>query len=275
MYKQILPLFIAIVLFVSCSKFAKVQKSDNVDLKFKAAQKYFENKDYYHAGQLYEELIPLLKGQSEAEKSQFFYAYCQYYQGQLILSAYYFKKFYETYPRSELGEEAYYMHCISLYEDSPDFELDQTNTKSALDAIQVFLEKFPNTSHLTDCNDMSDKLTFKLELKSFHQARLYYRMSDFKAGIMCFENVIKDYPSSKFVEDCHYLKILAQYKLARISIEEKKKERYNTATEFYYNFIDKYPNSRYLLSAQKTFEKIQKELKALESNQKKWYQIFG
>ena len=198
MNKKICLLFLIICLiFGACSKFAIIQKSDNLDLKYKSAVKYYQNKEYIKASTLFEELIPILKGQADAEKAQYYYSYCQYYMGQLVLSAYYFKKFYETFPRSELAEEAYYMHCISLYEDSPEYELDQTNTKQALDAIQVFLERFPKTKYLEDCNSIVDKLVLKLEMKAYHQAKLFYKMRDYRACVITFENLIKDFPSSK------------------------------------------------------------------------------
>lgn len=262
----------AAYLLSACSEFALVQKSDNLDLKYKTAVKYFKNKEYYKAGTLFEELIPLLKGQADAEKAQYYYAYSQYYQGQLVLSAYYFKKYYETFPRNENAEEAYYMHCISLYEDSPEFELDQTNTKQALDAIQVFLQRFPQTKYLEDCNKIVDKLLFKLEQKAYLQAKLFHRMRDYRASVITFENLIKDFPSSKYLEEAHFLKVEGQYKFGEMSIETKKRERLQQAVDFYFFFIDKYPGSKYLKEAEKVYELTQLELAALDQPRKKsWW----
>ena len=255
-------LLLLFFIFSSCSKFTQIQKSDNLDLKYKAAMNYYEKKDYYHAGTLFEEMIPILKGQSDAEKAQFYYSYSQYHQGQLVLSAYYFKKFYETFPRSEMAEEAYYMHCLSLFKDSPEYELDQTNTRLAIDAVQGFLERYPKTKYLEKCNAMVDDLVYKLELKAYHQAKLFHRMRDYRASVTTFENLIKDFPSSKFLEEASYLKVESQYEFAKISIEAKKKERLQAALEYYYTFIDKYPSSKYLKEAETVYEGIQRELKA-------------
>lgn len=253
-----------------------IQKSDNLDLKYKSAINYFETKDYYKASTLFEELIPILKGQVDAEKAQYFYSYCQYYMGQLVLSAYYFKKFYETFPRSQWAEECYYMHCISLYEDSPEYELDQTNTREALVALQVFLEKFPNTKYMQECNDISDKLTYKLELKSYNQSKLYYKMRNYKSSVVALDNLIKDYPSSKYLEEAYFLKLGSQSNLAALSIETKRKERYQTALDFYYFFIDKYPTSKYIKDAEKIYDSIQNTLAELDAPQKKsWWDWLG
>jgi len=268
---KINPLIISglFIILVGCSKFSIIQKSDNIDLKYKAAVAYYESKDYYKAGTLFEEMMPLLKGQAQAEKANFYFAYCQFYQGNYVLSEYYFKKFHDTYPRSELAEEAYYMHCVSLFEDSPDYELDQTNTKKALESFQQFLESYPQTKNLDDCNKLIDQLTFKLEQKAYAQAKQYYLMQEYKACIVCFENVAKDFPSSKYVEEVNFLKIDAQYNYANISIDAKRKERYLVAVEFYLTFIDKYPNSKLLTKAEATYSLIQDKMAEIDQLKRK------
>lgn len=45
----------------SCSKFAKVQKSTDYEYKLRMADKYYVEKKYHYAQQLYEELFPLFK----------------------------------------------------------------------------------------------------------------------------------------------------------------------------------------------------------------------
>jgi hypothetical protein len=93
----------------SCSKYNKLLKSPEVDVRYKGAMEYFKEKDYYHAGMLLEETLPLLKGSVRADTAQLYYAYCQFYEKQFGLAAFYFKTFYETFPRSSFAEEAAYM----------------------------------------------------------------------------------------------------------------------------------------------------------------------
>jgi outer membrane protein assembly factor BamD len=262
-------LVFSVALLAGCGKFSQIQKSTNIELKYKSAVAYYENKEYYKASSLFEEMMPLLKGQAEAERANFYFAYCQFYLGNFVLSEYYFKKFHDTYPRSEFAEEGYYMHCVSLYEDSPDFELDQTNTQKALVSFQQYLESYPKTKNIDECNRLIDELTYKLEQKAYKQARQYYLMKEFKAGVVSFENVVKDFPSSRYVEEVSYLKIDAQYNYAMISIESKRKERLTTAIEFYLTFIDKYPNSKFVSEAEKVYTLIQDSLAELEHGKKK------
>ena len=103
---------VLVVFFLgSCSPFSKLQKSGTDDEKYKAAVQYYKKEDWYRAGLLFEELIPVLKGSTESELAHFYHAYTQFHQQQYLLSATLFKKFYETFARSEYAQEAMYMYA--------------------------------------------------------------------------------------------------------------------------------------------------------------------
>ena len=246
-----------LMLFASCSKFRKLQKSTDVDEKFAGAVEYYEKKEYFKAALLLEEIIPLLKGTEQAEIAQFYYAYCHYYQKQLTLAAYYFKSFYETFPRSKYAEEANYMYCITLSDDSPKYNLDQTNTYSALDAIQNFIMQYPETPNRDKCNNLMDQLNHKLEVKAFENAKLYYNMDSYKAALTAFNNFRKDYPESELAEEAMYLKIVTQFNYARNSVHTKQRDRYNEVIGYYTAFIDKYPQSKFSRQAESLYANAQ------------------
>lgn len=238
----------------SCSKFQKIQKSNDLDKKYQAALNYYKNKEYSKAGLLFEELIPILRGTKESELAQFYYAYTQYYQGLYDLSAFQFKKFYETFSRSEFAQEAMLMYAYSLYENSPAYNLDQTNTYSAIEAMQNFINAYPTSERVKEATDIIEKLRDKLEKKAFENAELYSRMQDYKAAVISLTNFQRDFPDSEYGERAAYLKVLNAYNLAKSSTKAKEKERYEEAIEFYENFIDKYAKSKYLRDAENMYE---------------------
>lgn len=260
MYNSLkLIVFVCILhIIASCGKFAEYQKSSNTEFKYKGALDYYAQKSYYKSGTLLEELLPLMKGQNEAENALYTFSYTQYYQKFYVLSAYWFKRFYDTYPRSIFAEEAYFMHCKSKYEDSPVFSLDQTNTLEAKDGIQQFLEVFPQTKYLDECNTMVDKLNYKLEYKAYNLAKQLYKMKDYRACVLAFDNLAKDFPSSTYIEELMFLKIQSQYEYASQSMESKRIERFKSAMEHYYSFVDKFPDSKFLRDAETIYDKIKR-----------------
>ena len=140
---SILVVLVALVLVVSsCSNFRKVEKNPDWRVKYEAAFKYYEKKDFYRASTLFESILPIVRGLPEGEKVQFYLANCQYNQQMYLLSAEQFKTFYETYGRSAFAEEARYMFAYSKFKASP---------------RKVFLHSagtcFPGTCRQTLCSD--------------------------------------------------------------------------------------------------------------------------
>ncbi|MEY3417219.1 MAG: outer membrane protein assembly factor BamD [Bacteroidota bacterium] len=254
-----------VLVFTSCSKFSRLQKKGSVQERYNGAIEYYNNKDYYRAGVLLEDLIPLIKGTAEAEKTQLYYSYCQFNQKQYVLSSYYFNRFTETFPRSEYVEEAMFMNVKSLYLDSPIYSLDQTNTYKALDEVQVFFTKYPYSKFAEECNKIVDELRSKLEKKAYEQCKLYYKVSDYKAAVISFDIFKKDFSESVHNEEFAYFKLDAQYQLSLISIETKKMARFEQAVEFYLNMVDKYPNSKYLKQSETIYADCVKHIEKIKN----------
>lgn len=276
-------LFVVIVLSSACSaKFARLQKKGTTEEKYKAANEYYKKGDYYKAGLLFEEIIPLLKGDSLAENAQFYNAYSQFQQKQYSMSSYLFKSFYATYANSPLAEEAFYMYAYSMYKDSPNFNLDQTNTITAIDALQTFINSFPESKYAQNCNEHLIDLRHRLEEKAYEKAKLYFKTSgvtiaNFKAAVVSIDNFQKDFPDSQYNEELAYLKVQSQYDYAMVSFEHKQKERFLEVLKFYEEFIDAFPKSKYIKQAQKAYDgankglerlaKMEQELKELKAKQ--------
>ena len=126
---------IALIALTSCGRFRRIEKSADWRVKYEAALNYYNKQDYYRASVLFEQVLPIVRGLPEGEKVQFYLAYCQFYDEMYLLSAEQFKTFYETYGRSSMAEEARYMYAFSMFEQSPNDNLDQTSSINAMAAI--------------------------------------------------------------------------------------------------------------------------------------------
>jgi len=278
-----IPLIVLVIslgqILCSCSNFQALQRSDDPDLKYKAAIDYYEKKKYDQANLLFESVLPNLKGQDGAEIGAFYNANCFYKMKQYVMAAFYFREFYETYPRSTYTEESMFLHAKALYMDSPPYNLDQTSTYDALKAIQNFANAYFRSPHMDEINAMADKLNQKLEKKAFENAKTFYKIGSwnaymYKSAVVAFTSFQNSFPNSLYNEEVAFLKLDAQYRLAKESFEavlkkgEKvylKKERIYETIEFYNSFIDKYPGSKYKKNAENIYETSLKELNKLKS----------
>ena len=244
----------------SCTKFRKIQKSSDWKVKYEAALKYYEKKDYYRAATLLEEILPIIRGTEEAELANYYFAYCHYHQKQYILAAHYFKLFTEVYGRSAYAVEAFYMYAYSTYLQSPLPNLDQTTTYEAITALQNFINKHPYSEYAAKADDLIDELQVKLEVKAYENARLYYKLRRYKAALVAIDNFKLDYPDSKFIQELSFLSIETIYLLAKQSIPSKQEERYRETVDRYTKFIDRYPKSKYLREAEKYYADSMEQL---------------
>jgi outer membrane protein assembly factor BamD len=262
--------FTAIVLvlsvLVSCSKFRRIEKSEDWRVKYEGGLNYYNKKDYYRASVLFEQILPIVRGLPEGEKVQFYLAYCQYYDRLYLLASEQFRTFFETYGRSTFAEEARYMHAYSLYASSPEPNLDQTSSIEAMNAMQEFLNRFPNSKFRDQAIDVIYSSQNKLEKKGFENAYQYYKMRMYKAAIVALNNFKDNYPDSKYLEEAYYLVINSEYKLAVKSIRSKQPARFREVIEHYKEFVDRYPESGFLKDAEKVYAESVDKLNSFKTN---------
>jgi outer membrane protein assembly factor BamD len=251
---RVFTLAIIVGLSVSCTGFRKLQKSGDWQAKYDGAMKYYEASDYYRAIALFEEVLPLTRGKAEGENAQFYYAYAHYKDGQYILSAHYFKNFYETYSRSEFANEAQFMYAYSLYSNSPIYNLDQTSTKESIQAFQIFINRNPDSNYVTEATQILNELQIKLETKAYHSAKLYHQIGILNSAIISFDNFGSNYPDSKYNNELQFLKLESSFLIAQQSIPSKQEGRYRDVINLYEDYISEYPESTYLIDAQKYYD---------------------
>lgn len=250
---------------ISCSKFRKIEKNPDWRVKYEAGLAYYNKKDYYRTAILFEQILPIIRGLPEAEKVQFYLAYCQYYEKLYLLASEQFKTFYETYGRGVLSEEARFMYAFSLYRSSPGTNLDQTGSIQAMGSMQEFINRYPNSKFKDQAIEVIVTTQQKLEKKGFDNARQYVKMRQYKAAIVAMDNFKKNFPDSKYIEEASFLIMESQFLLAEKSIFSKQRERYNEVIQIYKDFVDRYPNSKFLKDAEKFYTESNSKLVVLKN----------
>jgi outer membrane protein assembly factor BamD len=255
-----------VVSIVSCQGgYNRVLKSTDPNMKYDKAMEYYQSKRYKMAAPLFEELISLYRGTTKSEKIYFYYAYCNYYMENYILSGYYFDNFVKTYPNSEFTEEAMFMSGYSDYKSSPVYSLDQEDTDRALVNLNKFLAVYPLSPLKDSCNVLIKGLRAKLEKKAFENAFLYFQIMDYQAALIAFKGVLQDFPESQYKEDVLYWMIVTNYEVAVKSVKNKKQERFETTINSYYKFVDTFPESRKIPQAEKYYKNCVKHLETINS----------
>ncbi len=249
MRNRLLLALCAAVALTSCGEYNKVLKSTDYNYKYAYAKKAFELKKYTQAYTILQDLIPVFKGTDKAEESLYLLGLSYYENKDYVNSGSYFKQYYQLYPKGQYAELAHYYAGYGYYLDSPESQLDQSETYKAIEELQLFLDYYPKSDKVSIAQNAIFELQDKLVLKELENAQLYYNLgnymgNNYESSVITAKNAIKDYPYSKYKEQLEMLVLKARFKEAEQSVDEKKEERYRVVVDEYYAFINDYPDSK-------------------------------
>lgn len=257
--KKLFYLLAITLAFSSCSEYQKALKSEDIATKFKFGTELFDAGKWSKANKLFAQIVPSYRGKPQAEKLTYMYARSYYEMGDYVTAAYQLSRFESSYPASEKAQEAGFLAAKSSYQLSPVYSKEQHETVHALEKLQLFVNKYPDSEFLPQANEIIKELDFKLEKKAFEIARqynkiAYFESSDYTAAIKAFDNFLADFPGTSFREQAMFYRLDSAYKLGINSVKSKQEERLKTAINYYNSFAKFYPNSEFSADANKMNE---------------------
>lgn len=264
-FTYIFTAVIAVALMTSCSDYNRVLKSDNYGEKFDMANHLYDSvgtaSSKVRAISLYEQIYQRSPKTGEGELAYFRIGKAYYVSGDYYMAGYYLSQFPQRFPFSAKAEESTFLSAMCSVNNSPDWSLDQLETDVAINNLQQFVDRYPNSTLIDSCNNIIDGLRFKLETKAYEAVRLYSKTERFMAAESSALTFMEDYPMSVFKEEVHYLLVLNSYHLAKNSVEKKKKARIEQTIERYSTFVAAFPDSKYVRTLASYDDSMRKELK--------------
>lgn len=254
-----------IFLATSCSDYNRVLKSDNYGEKFDMANYLYDSvgtaSSKVRSISLYEQIYQRNPKQGEGELAYFRIGKAYYESGDYYMAGYYLSQFPQRFPYSPKAEEATFLSAMCSVHNSPEYSLDQMETDVAINNLQQFVNRYPNSVLIDSCNNIIDGLRFKLETKAYESVKLYSKTENYRAATSSASTFMDDYPMSMFKEEVHYLYVKNSYYLAKNSIEQKKKERIEQTIERYSTFVAAFPESDYVRALAGYDDEMRNELK--------------
>lgn len=247
MFRHFIWMILAMIL-TSCGEYQQVLKSNDMNYKFDYAKRAFEEKKYTQATTVLTDIITRLKGTDKAEDALYLLALSHYELKDFANSGAYFKTYYNRYPKGKYTELARFYCGYGYYLDSPETQLDQSDTMKGIEELQGFLDFFPRSDKVSIAQNAIFELQDKLTLKQLENAQLYYNLgnylgNNYESAKIVARNAIKNYPYSRYKEDLELVILKSLYQEAVQSVEEKKENRFREVIDEYYSFINNYPDS--------------------------------
>ncbi len=172
------------------------------------AMKLYEDEDYEEAVKEFESILLQYPGSAIIDDAQFYLGKTRYARGEYIIAAYEFSKLMKNIPASPFVPDAQYMLAECYYQLSPNYNLDQTYTKKAIKEYQVFIDFFPLNEKVHEAEEKIKELNNKLAKKEFTIARIYQKMSYYRAAMKYYDYVVETYHDTPFAPEALYNKIM-------------------------------------------------------------------
>ena len=227
---------IIILLFISIFTW---NCSSSVDTSSLTAEQHLEyakglmiEEDYDEAVREYQSILLQYAGSPVNDDAQYFLAMTYYKREQYLLSAYEFSKLIRDIPASEFVQDAQFMLADSYYNLSPNYQLEQSYSKKAVEEFQAFIEFFPLHPKVEEAERKISELYAKFAEKDYNSARIYEKMDYFTAAIKYYTMVKDTYHDSKYAPIAHFnlIQLLVQ--------REETDEALTNIAEY----LRKYPN---------------------------------
>ena len=281
---QYLAFALLSTVIVSCSDYNEVVKSDDYGRKLEVANQYFDDgvspkvkkngkrkvksNTILRSITLYEQIYQRMPKSKEGELSYFRIGKAYYLAGDYYMGGYYLGMFPQRFPYSVKAEESMFLSAMCSVQNSPEHSLDQEETKLAINDLQTFVDRFPNSYLVDSCNHIIDRLHSKLEMKDYEAVKLYAKTERFRAAVSSALTFQEDHPMSKYEEEVFFILVENSYLLAKNSVSSKKKERIEQTIERYRTFVSQFPESGYIRTLEGYDKMMKKELEELNLTDK-------
>ena len=236
---------------------------------YQKALHFYDNQMFVSAARIFEELYPLSLGTPRADSILYLFADCYYNNRDYEMAAFHFKEYAGKYSTNPRAEDAHYKSILALSHLSPEYSLDQTDTYYVIEEIQLFIQKYPYSSRMDECNALLDQMRNKLALKAFEILKLYYNTENYRSAQIAAKNFLKEYSASQYADDAYAILVRNNYDFAQKSVENKKVERYLLCIDAFESMKMNYPNSPLIREVEKFASDAKNKVNKTESKKSK------
>ena len=257
---------VALVGLVGCSGSQKIAPSGPNDAYEKGMAEYQEE-DYDRAIRYFRSVFNYGRGNEWAPEAQLQLAMAQRQKNKHLVAANEFQRFTQLYRNHTKVPLAEFEQAKSYYLRSPEYQLDQTDTRKAIDLFQLFIDRHPEHSRVPEAREMVNELRAKLAHKQYDAARLYERREMWRAATESYRRVFDQYPETPWADNALLGALRSYVRYADRSVRDKQAERYQKALDQYAQLRQLFPESALLERAEPLQAEAQRKLERVRERE--------
>ncbi len=254
----------ALVLLLAGCASGNTLRYDSAQDAFEKGLDAYEEEEYERAISYFRAVFTYGRANEWADDAQLYVARAYREQKRYVLAATEYGRFIELYRTDERVPQAEYERAMAYYRLSPQYQLDQTDSRRAISFFQLFLDRYPRHELADEAEAKVEELQNKLARKRYEAAELYERREMYGAATVYFESVFDEYPQTPYADDALLGAIRAYLNYSDLSIRAKQDERLRRAVENYERLVQVFPESEHLKEAEALYERAARQLDELE-----------
>jgi outer membrane protein assembly factor BamD len=135
--------------------------------------------------------------------------------------------------------------------------------------LQTFINTHPNSPRNKEATGLIDICRQKMEEKERLAAQLYFDLGQFRAAGVAYTSLLNNFPDAEKADEYKLMVIKSYFKFAELSVEERKAERYEQVVTECNDFIDRFPDSKWVKEVERYISLSNNNIKNLSNEQTK------
>ncbi len=224
MIKNSISRYFTIILclfLLSCSNNEKEEPLLPAEDIYTKAMLLLKDNSYKSAAEEFSKIYFGHPGHKLAAQAELMEAYAYYLAGEYLDAIDVLDNIVRLRPRSKNLDYVYYLRSLCYYMQISGVELDQSKTLAAFDALNVVIEKFPNTKYATDAALKLDLVRDHLAGENMEIGRFYLKNRNPIAAIGRFDTVVQEYAETSHVEEA-LMRLVESYMMLGLRDEAQK-----------------------------------------------------
>ena len=229
MFKNIIFLFIYLTFLISCSK-DKIKIDPELSTKdieeemivaYREGMKQLELGEALYASKKFDEAEILFPQSIWAPKASLMSAYALYSQNYYDDAIFSLKRHITNYPKDKNLAYAHYLIGICYFEQLYNEKKDLRPLVMAREKFTYVLKNYPNTDYSIDAKWKMGLIVDQMAAKEMYIGRYYMKNEKWIAAINRFQNVVKDYDTTVYIEEALHRLVEVYYKIGLVEEAQK------------------------------------------------------
>ena len=195
-------LYIAAVFSLSlaasaCASSERVFDQMTPEQTFEQGLKALQDRDWTEAIAVFDRFSLQFPNHPRVAEARFNLANAYFGKKEYVTAANEYSRLANDFPAGAWADDSRFKVCDSYYRLSPKPQLDQQNTRAALDHCQSLLTYYPTSDFVPKAQEILADLRNKLAEKAFLAGEFYFKRNAFDSAIIYFDAAVRDYPTTE------------------------------------------------------------------------------